>query len=371
MNLPLKLNVKAGNHGRDNCPVFLELFQEDIDESKSLILTDENNNKISPDVINENGNLKIFWIINSLKSGEERNYTLSSISEKENENSKVNLIQKEKKIDVNINNNYFTSYVYDSDIAKPYLGPIKTANGKSWTRLDFETEEHPHHRSLWVAIGDVNGNDFWNEPEGEYGKQRTQDFTRIQSGVNMGIIKTNNVWMNFKEEPLVDETREIYFYNISEKNKIIDLQIIFKANYGRVEFGPTKEAGPLGIRMSRPLRVDNGGKIINSYGSFNEEECWGKRAEWCDYYGQIQDEKMGIATFDNPDNDKFPTHWHIRDYGLMAPNNFYFIGGKTLKPDTTLKYNYRVYFHLGDTKKAGVRNQYQNYINPPEIEIIN
>ena len=152
----------------------------------------------------------------------------------------------------------------------------------------------------------------------------------------------------------MNESRKIDIFNINSDNKIIDIKIKFKADYGQVEFGPTKEAGPLGVRMAKPIKVNNGGTIYNSYGSINEKECWGKRAVWCDYYGIINGNRRGIAVFDNPENNKFPTYWHIRDYGLMAPNNFYFIGGRTLKPGETLKYKYRILFHTGDNKEGKV-----------------
>jgi len=61
--------------------------------------------------------------------------------------------------------------------------------------------------------------------------------------------------------------------------------------------------------------------IVNSAG-VRDEETWGKRADWCDYYGPIGGKTFGIAIFDNPANPRHPTSWHVRDYGLLAVNPF-------------------------------------------------
>jgi hypothetical protein len=79
---------------------------------------------------------------------------------------------------------------------------------------------------------------------------------------------------------------------------------------------------------------------------------------------------LGIAAFDHPSNDGFPAHWHIRDYGLMAPNNFYFRGGKLLQPGESIRYKYRLLFHEGSLHTARLSDRYQDYIHPPAIEAV-
>jgi len=268
-------------------------------------------------------------------------------------------------ISVVIDKKIFTSYVYDKKLAKPYLGPVFTQSGASFTRLDFDTTEHPHHRSLFLGIGDVNGVDFWNEPD-DKGFQIHRAITSLSSGCAMSSFTAQNVWEDSDSVPLIDETRTFTFYNQRGACRYVDCEIAFTANYGDITFGATKEAGPLGIRVCDTMRVDTGdGVMTNSYGAIGEKECWGKSAHWCGYYGSAtasSGEKCGIAVFDNEENHSYPTTWHIRDYGLFAPNNFFFRGAVKIMDGKSLTYKYRVIFHEGELTKEQISDKFITYI---------
>ena len=276
---------------------------------------------------------------------------------------KLNCDDEKKRIDITIGGKLFTAYVYEDWLAKPYLGPVYTRDGEtSYTRLDFETKEHKHHRSVYLAVGDVNGIDFWNEPEGKYGKQIPAGFEGFEEGAAFAKFTAKNIWKSFDLVPQIDEKRTFTIYNMSDECRYIDIEETFTANYGDVEFGPTKEAGPLGIRMNEELRVDKGtGTLTNSYGAVGEAECWGKSAQWCDYSGTLAGKPFGIAAFDNEQNERFPTAWHIRNYGLFAANNLYFKGGFTIKAGESITYKFRVVFHEGN---CNVADRYIVYANP-------
>ncbi|MFH5185257.1 PmoA family protein [Paenibacillus sp. TAB 01] len=376
MPISFQLKVHAGNHDRQYCPAAVQLDSNDAllhnISSDSFVMTDDQGGAVAVQARKDGDVYYLHFIVKQLAKGESRTYRLEAgASEPAPAAAGVQFIHEEsKKIDVRVGGSYFTSYVYDSTIAKPYLGPMIGPYGDSYTRLDFETKEHPHHRSLWLAIGDVNGIDMWNEPAERYGRQLHQRFTEVADGPVCGVITSHNVWTSFNKKPQIDEVRTITLYNTPAGGRMIDLDVMFTANYGQVEFGATKEAGPLGIRVAESMKVDNGGTMVNSYGSVSEAECWGKRAEWCDYFGEVGGHTLGIAAFDHPDNEQFPSYWHIRNYGLLAANNFYFSGGKLIKPKETVRYQYRVYFHEGDTQAGGVANKYQDYIHPPKVEII-
>lgn len=358
MGKEVKLVVEAGSHDRDACPVCFHL-----EGDTQPCMKDDQGNPIA--VQRDGGD--IWWIVDNLKAGSSRAYTLDQDDSPIPQG--VTLEEKENQVDVLVQGRFLTSYVYDKQYAKPYLGPMVGPYGESYTRLDFTTKEHVHHRSLWFAIGDVNGTDFWNEPEGVHGKQIHQGFGELCSGSVFGRIKAENKWVDAREHPQLDEQRAITIYSCGEKMALLDLEINLKAAYGQVELGATKEAGPLGIRVAESMKVKNGGHMVNSYGAVGESECWGKRANWCDYTGMVGGKELGIAVFDCIDNQDFPTYWHIRDYGLLAPNNFYFLGGKLLKKGDEITYRYRVYFHDGSTEAANVGGHYHDYMNPPKITL--
>ena len=73
----------------------------------------------------------------------------------------------ERRVDISIDGQPFTSYIYPQSFEKPVLYPIRSAAGLLVTRgypLDprpGERADHPHHVGHWFNYGDVNGYDFW------------------------------------------------------------------------------------------------------------------------------------------------------------------------------------------------------------------
>jgi hypothetical protein len=118
-----------------------------------------------------------------------------------------------------------------------------------------------------------------------------------------------------------------------------------------------------------------GGRIENANGELAEKECWGKRANWCDYSGPVGGAVVGIGAMDHPGNFRHPCYWHVRDYGLMGTNTFgqsAFSGDErgeqgayTLKGGESLNFRYRVLLHEGDARAGGVSDVYHGYVQPP------
>ena len=77
----------------------------------------------------------------------------------------------ERRVDVLVGGQPFTSYIWPTTLKKPVLYPIRTANGALVTRgfpLDprpGERVDHPHQVGLWFNYGNVNGIDFWNNSD--------------------------------------------------------------------------------------------------------------------------------------------------------------------------------------------------------------
>src|SRR5438445_13175886 len=80
----------------------------------------------------------------------------------------VSVNEKARRVDISVDGQPFTSYIWPTTLKKPVLYPLRTATGTIVTRgfpLDprpGERVDHPHHAGLWFNYGDVNGVDFWN-----------------------------------------------------------------------------------------------------------------------------------------------------------------------------------------------------------------
>ncbi len=291
--------------------------------------------------------------------------------------SGVKLIKGNEAVDVIIDGNLFTRYVF-SGTPKPYCYPLIGPTGKPVTRdypmkeVAGETRDHPHHRSLWFTFGNVNGVDFWTESP-KTGKIVHRKFDKVVGGPVFGCIRATNDWIGTDGKKVCEDTREIRIYRTTD-GRVMDFDIRIRASEGPLTFGNTKE-GMFGIRVADSMTVDKGqGHILLSTGE-KDAAAWGKKADWCDYYGPVDGKTVGIAVMRKPESGAPPTYWHVRTYGLLAENPFGirdYTGDKTKDASITIPkgggitFKYRVYIHEGDTVQGGVADRYSAYLNPPK-----
>jgi len=380
--LERKLLVRAGYHDRIDCPTsaYIEL-QEQTLGAKILDPSSEKEIPCQLDIIG-NGKARLSWIVN-IPKGQEREYKLILYKQGETSAS-VGLKERNGEIDFIIRGNLFTTYHFSQDLARPFLHPVIGPYGKPVTRGfpmipddPKEVKDHPHHRSIWVAHGDVNGVDNWSEEKG-HGRTVHRGFEAKRSGPILSELIALSDWVSNDGKTLLVERRAMKVYNTSEACRILDIDVELSPILEEVTFGDTKEGGMISVRVASSMDVERGGKIENSYGGINEAETWGKRAHWCDYSGQVEGDRVGIAIFDHISNFRHPTYWHVRDYGLMTANPFgisYFTndpynkGTYVLHNRSRFVFKYRILIHKGDAKEGRVAERYLDYIYPPSVSI--
>jgi hypothetical protein len=279
---------------------------------------------------------------------------------------------------IELNGSLFTEYFF-RDVPRPYayplIGPGDAPMTRNWPMKDVPDEEHdhPHHRSFWFAHGAVNGQDFWSEAKG-FGRIVHQRFSTISSGKHAGIIREQNNWVAADGTLVCTDERMLKIFTPASANeRSFDFEITLRATDKPVTFGDTKE-GSMAIRLAESMRFKGKvghGHIINSVGD-RDDSTWGKRADWCDYYGPVNGKTVGVAMFDHPSNPRHPTWWHVRDYGLFAANPFgrhdfeklsdRDAGNLTIPPGQSITFRYRFYLHEGDEKAARIAEKYQDYV---------
>jgi hypothetical protein len=276
-------------------------------------------------------------------------------------------------VEVTLDGKPFTTYVFKSGV-KPILWPVIGPTGKEMTRAwpmrtgeAGEKTDHPHQRSFWFDHGNVNGVDFWAESAKSQGTIEHKELVKAEGG-SIGTIVTKNDWKGPDGSKIVEDVRTLRFGGDANK-RWIDFDAVVTAAADEVKFGDTKE-GSFGLRIAESMRVDKkmGGKIITSEG-LEDDKAWGKPAPWVDYYGPVQGEKLGIAILNHPTSFRFPTHWHVRVYGLFAANPWGlgdFTAGKehsdhTMKKGESFTLRYRVIFHKGDEKEGKIAEAFAAY----------
>jgi hypothetical protein len=287
----------------------------------------------------------------------------------------VNITELDKKLRVEIDGKLFTEYCYaqaQRPFFYPVIGPTGVPVNRHWPMGDGpgEAHDHPHHKSLWFTHGNINGVDFWADGSSR-GRIVHDKFLEVSSGGKVGVIKSQNRYVTASGELVCTDTRTHRFHSLADGSKMMDLEVTVHASEGKVVFGDTKE-GSMAIRLAPTMRLQGEvgkGHIVNSEGD-QDGRTWGKRAAWCDYYGPVDGEVVGVAIFDHPDNPRHPTWWHVRSYGLFAANPFgqhdfekkpAGTGDLTVPAGESVTFKYRFYFHKGDDKKSRVADRYNEY----------
>ena len=379
-NLPT-FTVNAGFHNRDGCPVSVNVNHPGVSQlhDHAVTLTDTASGAVisAQCYADEGGATTLTWILDGLAAGESRTYTLSEGSVAGE--TGVQLKEEAETITVTLNDRHFTTFRYAKAQFRPYFFPVLGPNGREVTRGETSdiSKDHVHHRSLYVAYGEVNDVDLWGEGSNS-GRVVPQGFTQKQGGAVVSRLYTQNSWQTQAGEALMADVQNFRIYNLPEDAALLDLDLSFIASVGDVHFGDTKEGGIISIRVHPSMNASDGGKMENAFGGINEAETWGKRANWCDYSGVVDGTPVGIAVFDHIVNPRYPTYWHVRNYGLMGSNIF---GGSsferdpskdgsyTLKQGEEMHFRFRVLIHAGDANVGKVAQKYHDFINPPVVEV--
>ena len=286
-----------------------------------------------------------------------------------------------KKIEVQIDGKFFTSFIYPDNMEKQSLFPIMTASGKVITRgyplnpRPFERTDHPHHVGLWFNFGDVNGLDFWNNSfaikPADKPKYGTILFKKVVAeNPEKGELITTSDWVDSKNNVLCNEVTTFVFSG-DDHLRVIERTAKLTAKQ-QVVFTENKE-GIIGLRVDRAFEepatkpekfLDSKGvatevPVLNNEGvngvyrnaeGINGGAVWGKRSPWVALRAEKEKEIITIVILDHPKNPNYPAWSHARGYGLFATNS---LGGRNfdksakevkliLQPGETVVFKYKV-----------------------------
>ena len=266
---------------------------------------------------------------------------------------KVAADEANRRVDITIDGEPFTSYIWPTSLKKPVLYPLVDDEGVTVTRgfplapRPGERVDHPHHAGLWFNYGNVNGFDFWNNSDAIKEENRSKMGTILEtkivstkSGPTRGELVVESVWVTGQGQRILDETTRYIFLKRAHE-RMID-QVITLTALDHAVFNDDKE-GLLGMRVAKWLEspTEKGGVFMDASGrptkvasadtsdatgvyltseGVKGDAVWGTRGKWCTLTGHTGDHTATIAIFDHPKNPDYPTYWHARGYGLFAAN---------------------------------------------------
>jgi hypothetical protein len=264
------------------------------------------------------------------------------------------------KINITIDGQYFTSYIFSDDEKYPFFYPVNgPVSGGSVTSM--RNGEYPHHSSLFFGCDLVNGGNFWQEGL-ERGRIISVNAEILKQGGDTAIISDECIWSRPGAISPVKDRRIIIITSPSSSVRQIDIEVqmemltdvtILKTNHSLFS-----------ARMAADLSVLNGGTMINAEGMKGEKDTFGKESGWIDYYGKRGSGNEGLAIMQHPSNPWYPAPWFTRDYGFMSPTPMYWPENETstfMKKGTVMKLRYRVIVHAGDHNEAGIAKSFEKY----------
>src|ERR671930_139803 len=170
----------------------------------------------------------------------------------------------ERRVDILVDGQPFTSYIYPTTLKKPVLYPLRAASGAVVTRgwplepRPGERVDHPHQVGLWFDYGDVNGLDFWNNSEAipaarapVMGTILHRAVRRAESGAGEGVLEVTAEWIDHEGKALLREDTRFVF-RAAAGLRSIDRITTLTALGQAVTFIDNKE-GLIGIRVARAL----------------------------------------------------------------------------------------------------------------------
>lgn len=264
------------------------------------------------------------------------------------------------KINVTIDNKFFTSYIFSADEKYPFFFPVNgPLTGSSVTSM--RNGEYPHHSSLFFGCDLINGGNWWQEGL-DRGRIISVNAQIIKQGGDTVVITDECIWSRPGAVSPVKDTRKITITSPSAGKILIDFDIklemledviILKTNHSLFS-----------ARTAADISVKYGGTMINAEGLKSEKDTFGKKSPWIDYYGKRGEGIEGIAILQHPSNPWYPAPWFTRDYGFISPTPMYWPeNGKdiSIKKGTELNLLYRVMVHSGDHIEADVAGEFVKY----------
>lgn len=276
--------------------------------------------------------------------------------------TKISAVKIGSKINVTIDDKFFTSYIFSSDEKYPYLFPVNgPLSGGSVTGM--RNEPWPHHTSLFFGCDNVNDGNYWQEGF-ERGHIISVNAEIIKEGGDSVIISDECIWSRPGVSSPIKDTRRIIITAPSATVRQIDFEITLYMLMD-VHFRKTNHSF-FSARMAIDLTVQNGGTMINAEGERNEKDTFGKKSAWMDYFGKRGSVVEGLAIMQHPSNPWYPSPWFTRDYGFFSPGTMYWPeNGEEyyVRKGEKLSFRFRVLVHGGDQAEAKIAEMFQKFRN--------
>jgi hypothetical protein len=206
------------------------------------------------------------------------------------------------------------------DSPRPFFFPLIGPSGLPLTRMGHPgAPNHDHHRSIWFAHHKVLGGiDFWSDQSDA--RIRQHQWLAYEDSDQSARMALELGWYDgHNPEPLILQQVIASVSLADDGGLLLEIQTSLASVAASLELGQTN-FGLLAVRVAKSISAVFGdGVITGADGSQTETQLFGQPSPWMDYSGSISPGVVeGITYFDHPDNNSYPSKWHVRDDGWMG-----------------------------------------------------
>jgi hypothetical protein len=205
------------------------------------------------------------------------------------------------------------------DAPRPFFFPLLGPSGLPLTRMGHPgAPNHDHHRSIWFAHHKVLGIDFWSD--NSEARIRQEQWLAYEDGDDNARMGVRLRWYDGHDpEALIEQELITSIAPASGDGVFVEIQTSLRSIAESLELGQTN-FGLLAVRVAKSISAVFGdGVLTGADGRQTEKNLFGKPSPWIDYSGSVDTGIVeGITYFDHPENNSFPSKWHVRDDGWMG-----------------------------------------------------
>lgn len=212
----------------------------------------------------------------------------------------------------------------DATVRRPCFANVHSPLGTPVTRAHppregiDATDHAAMHPGIWLAFGDISGEDFWRTKATiEHVSFRVDP----QSGPDGVRFAVESRFVSAEGGEMGTMASRLAIVDQGAR-RLFAWEATIHAGDRPLVFGDQEEMG-FGVRLATGLTERAGGTIRSSTGATTAAGTWGRAADWCDASGAADDRggSAGVTVVPGAVNFR-PSWWHNRDYGLLVANSF-------------------------------------------------
>jgi hypothetical protein len=260
-------------------------------------------------------------------------------------------------------------------ILRPHFANLHAPGGVRVTRhhppiagVD-PTDHDTMHPGVWLAFGDLNGQDFWrNQARIEHLR-----FTEPPRADDRQVTFSTENRLVTAQGLTLGTQRSHFLITALPQGYLLIWQAEFQPHAEPLVFGDQEEMG-LGVRVATTIAENKGGTLLASTGARSAKATWGQSFTWCTATGMQDGHRVGVTLMPDPENFR-PSWFHNRDYGLMVANPF----GRNamnqgeasrvvIQPGDRLPLRFGVYLHATAVDaEADIADAYRQFLAIPRV----